>query len=97
MQKLKVPTSTHSWSAVQIRNSLVCILQVTATTCFQFSYQYWIKDGQDWIVRKYQTESKQSVQHLLTRKQKLHGKTSSHSFMNMVQQVLSDISQTLQL
>ena len=71
--------------------------KLAATTCFQFSYQYWIKDGQDWIVRKYQTESKQSVQHLLTRKQKLHGKTSSHSFMNMVQQVLSDISQTLQL
>ena len=52
MQKLKVTTSAHSWSTVQIRNSLVCILQVTATICFQFSYQYWIKDGQDWIVRK---------------------------------------------
>ena len=38
------------------------------------------RQGQDWIVQKYQTESKQSVQHLLMRKQKLHGKTSSHSF-----------------
>ena len=47
MQKLKVTTSAHSWSTVRIRNSLVCILQVTATTCFQFSYQYWIKDGQE--------------------------------------------------
>ncbi len=52
MQKLKVTTSAHSCRTVQIRNSLVCILQVTATICFQFSYQYWIKDGQDWIVRK---------------------------------------------